>query len=86
MGTRSSRRRRRAVPPWFIVWGAVMNIAGLGLLIHEATLPAAHVSWPRLVVYAGMMGGPFAAYADRVRTASEQVRSAVHDATQDPSS
>lgn len=65
-------RKRRVVPPWAMLWGAVLNVAGLGLLIHEATLPAASVSWPRLVVFAGMMGGPLAAYADRVRQAAGQ--------------
>lgn len=50
-----------------------MFLVGLGLLIHEATLPATDVSWPRLVVFAGMMGGPFAARADQVRAAAERV-------------
>lgn len=44
-----------------------MFCAGLWLTIQEAELPAAEVSWPRLVVYCGMMGGPFAARADTVR-------------------
>lgn len=68
-----SPRRHPALPPWAILWGAVLNVSGLGLLVHEATLPATDVSWPRLVVFAGMMGGPLAAYADRVRQAAGQV-------------
>lgn len=72
--------RRVKIPPWAIVWGGVLNVAGLGLLIHEATLPAEDVSWPRLVVFAGMMGGPLAAYADRVRQAAGQAGRAVSDA------
>lgn len=69
------------MPSWFIVWGVILNLAGLLLLVREAGLPATEVSWPRLIIYAGMMGGPFAAYADRVRTATTQVRKAVHDAS-----
>lgn len=62
-----------------------MFLVGLGLLIHEATLPAAEVSWPRLVVFAGMMGGPFAAHADRVRqsTARLQTLATDHDPPRD---
>ena len=52
-----------------LIEGIILFWAGLWLTIQEATLPAAEVSWPRLVIYAGMMGGPFAARADTVRQA-----------------
>lgn len=56
------------------VQGTILFLAGLALAVHEATLPSAEVSWPRLVVWAGMMGGPFAAHADRVRSAVTRLR------------
>ena len=58
-------------PPAFValIEGIILFWVGLWLTIQEATLPAAEVSWPRLVIYAGMMGGPFAARADTVRHA-----------------
>jgi hypothetical protein len=67
------RRRRSLVIP-AAVQGTILFLVGLGLLIHEATLPAADVSWPRLVVFAGMMGGPFAAWADEARKAGAMLR------------
>lgn len=74
MGT-TGRRRQFVIPA--AVQGTILFLVGLGLLIHESTLPAAAVSWPRLVVYAGMMGGPFAARADEVRRAGQALRGAV---------
>lgn len=65
-------------PRQFVISSAaqatILFLVGLGLLVREATLPAIEVSWPRLVVYAGMMGGPFAAHADRVRQAAQGLR------------
>lgn len=67
-----SPRRDFVIPA--AVQGTILFLVGLALLIHEATLPAAQVSWPRLVVIAGMMGGPFAARADQVRRATDALR------------
>lgn len=69
------RGRREFVIP-MAVQGTILFLVGLALLVHEATLPAAEVSWPRLVVFAGMMGGPFAARADEVRRAGQALRGA----------
>lgn len=52
--------------------GSILFVAGLALLVHECTLPASEVSWPRLVIFAGMMGGPFAAHADTLRSLRPQ--------------
>lgn len=71
-----TRRRRLSVPPPDLVAaveGMVLFLVGLWLLVQEAELPAAEVSWPRLVVYCGMMGGPFAARGDTVRKAAKAV-------------
>lgn len=70
----ASRRRRRSVTLSAALRATILFVAGLGLLVHEATLPAAEVSWPRLVIFAGMMGGPFAAWADTARRAAEALR------------
>jgi hypothetical protein len=74
MGTTTRRRRWPELVIPAAVQGTIMFAAGLALAIHEATLPAAEVSWPRLVVWAGMMGGPFAARADGVRRAVQTLR------------
>lgn len=66
------RARTWVIPP--AVQGTILFVAGLALLVHECTLPASEVSWPRLVVFAGMMGGPFAAHADTVRAARGRLR------------
>lgn len=63
------KQRQYAIP--LAAQATILFLVGLALLIREATLPAVEVSWPRLVVYAGMMGGPFAAHADRVRQAGQ---------------
>lgn len=72
-----TRRRGFQMPPpatIAAVEGVVMFCAGLWLLFQEAALPAAEVSWPRLVVFCGMMGGPFAARADTVRQTTRALR------------
>jgi hypothetical protein len=74
MGTRNGGRRWPELVIPAAVQGTILFLAGLGLAIHEATLPSAEVSWPRLVVWAGMMGGPFAARADGVRRAVQTLR------------
>lgn len=56
-----------------LIQGIILFWVGLFLTIQEASLPAAEVSWPRLVIYAGMMGGPFAARADTVRQAVKTI-------------
>lgn len=69
-----ARKQRTWVIP-AAVQGTVLFVVGLALLVHECTLPAAEVSWPRLVVFAGMMGGPFAAHADTVRAVKGRIQS-----------
>jgi hypothetical protein len=46
---------------------SILFVMGLGFLAHEASLPAAEVSWPRLVVFTGMLGLPFTLKADEKR-------------------
>lgn len=74
MATPTGGRRRPELTIPAAVQGTILFLAGLGLAVHEATLPSAEVSWPRLVVWAGMMGGPFAARADGVRRAVQTLR------------
>lgn len=66
----ATKRGRQWVIP-AAVQGTILFLVGLGLLIHEATLPAAQVSWPRLVIFGGMMGVPYAAWADVSRRAAK---------------
>lgn len=68
MPTKRRRRRQPVIP--HAVQGTILFLVGLGLLIHEATLPASQVSWPRLVAFGGMMGLPFGAWADTAKRAA----------------